>query len=127
MTEGADGTGADVREKHGVPSDPDKRRKFFLRDENRSKFTFEKGRLYQGDFFNPYLDFGKLALKLPGFSLSVVRYLNDTTHSLRYVFKNVETGELYFVLVLTLLFGEDLKDAVEADNQQTVAGSQQPT
>lgn len=126
LTEGADGTGNDVREKHGIPADPDKRRKFFLREENRAKFVFEKGRLYQGDFFNPYLDFNKLSLKLPGFSISVVRYLNDTTHHLRYVFKNVETGDLYFVIVLTLLFGQDLKSAVEADSQQAAAGGEQP-
>lgn len=125
MKEGADGSGNAVREKHGIPADPDKRRKFFLSDEHRANFAFEKGRLYQGDFFNPYLDFNKLALKLPGFSLSVVKYLNDKTHSLRYVFKNVETGELYFVVVLTLLIGHDIQAAVEADGQQTVAGSQQ--
>lgn len=124
MKEGADGSGNEVREKHSIPPDADKRRKFFLSDEHRANFTFEKGRLYQGDFFNPYLDFNKLALRLPGFSLSVVKYLNDKTHSLRYVFKNVETGDLYFVVVLTLLIGQDAKDAVGAENQQAVAGSE---
>ena len=69
---------------------------------------FEKGRLYQGDFFNPYIDFPNFSLKLPGFSLKVLKYIGDKTHCLRYVFKNRETGDLYFNINFTLLWGEQL-------------------
>lgn len=57
MTDGADGSGADIRKELDLPEAGDKRRKFFLSQENREQLVFEKGRLYQGDFFNPYLDF----------------------------------------------------------------------
>ena len=36
------------------------------------------------------------ALKLPGFSLGVMRYLDDKTHELRYVFKNRVTGAVSY-------------------------------
>ena len=57
LQEGADGSGVDVREHTGMPETADKRRKYFLSEENRDKMAFEKGRVYHGDFFNPYLDF----------------------------------------------------------------------
>ncbi|KAF1988497.1 DUF1769-domain-containing protein [Aulographum hederae CBS 113979] len=110
--EGADGEGEDVRKSLGIPDGRDKRRKFFLNKENQKAFLFEKGRVYRGDFFNPYLDFGKFALRLPGFSLSVGRYINDKTHALRYVFKNTKTGDVYFVIVMNLLFGDELEKAL---------------
>ncbi|KAK3064594.1 hypothetical protein LTS18_005769 [Coniosporium uncinatum] len=130
LTDGADGSGVEVREKSGMPDSREKRRKFFVSKENQAKVEFEAGRLYQGDFFNPYLDFGSkmqqqspeinillkvttdFALRLPGFSLSVVKYVNDKTHHLQYVFKNLVTGDVYFVVVLKLLFGEELQRAL---------------
>lgn len=113
MAEGGEGSGVDARKEAGLPDESEKRRKWMLREENRDKFVFEKGRWYQGDFYNPYLDFNNFALKLPGFSLNVERYINDKTHQLRYVFKNIETGQVYFVVVLTLLFGQELRDELE--------------
>lgn len=117
MTEGGSGDGIDVRRDAGMPEESEKRRKWMLKEENRQRFVFEKGRWYQGDFYNPYLDFSNFALKLPGFSLNVIKYINDKTHQLRYVFKNIETGDVYFVVVLTLLFGQELKDEL-ADAEQ---------
>jgi hypothetical protein len=61
------------------------------------------------------LDF---ALKLPWFSINCIRYINDKTHKLRYVFKNGETGDLYFCVVLTLLHGQDLEEAIKAEEEQ---------
>lgn len=116
--EGADGSGCAVRESHGLPESADKRRKFFLSAANREAFTFEKGRLYEVDFFNPYIDFANFALKLPGFSLKVMKYIDTKTHTLRYVFKNRRTGEMYFNVNLNLLWGEQLKQALEIDAEQ---------
>lgn len=48
MHEGADGTGRDIRDKLALPSDNEKRRKFFLEAKNRQSFVFEKGRTYSG-------------------------------------------------------------------------------
>lgn len=120
MKDGADGSGQEVRRKYGIPDSADKRKKYFLDAKNREGFSFEKGRCYQGDFFNPYLDFGKLALKLPGFSLGVVKYIDDKSHVLRYVFKNRETGDVYFNINFTLLFGEQLTDAMASEEEPQI-------
>jgi hypothetical protein len=58
------------------------------------------------------------ALKLPGFSINCIRYVNDKTHRLRYVFKNGATGELYLCVVLTLLHGADLDEAVRSEDKR---------
>ncbi|KAF2215458.1 hypothetical protein CERZMDRAFT_11920, partial [Cercospora zeae-maydis SCOH1-5] len=118
LTDGADGSGQDVRCGLGLPENHEKRRKFFLNAENRKKFVFQKGRLYQGDFYNPYLDFANFALKLPGFSLKVIRYIGDKTHCLRYVFKNRDTGDVYFNVNFTLLWGEKLQEALQEDQER---------
>lgn len=54
-------------------------------------------------------------LKLPGFSLKVIKYVGDKTHCLRYVFKNRTTGDMYFNVNFTLLWGEELQRALEKD------------
>jgi len=68
---------------------------------------------------DPYIDFGNFSLKLPGFSLSVIKYINNKSHTLRYVFKNRSTGDLYFCVFFTLLFGQDVKDALRAEEQES--------
>lgn len=57
VLEGADGDGAVVREAAGMPAEGAARKKWALTQGNLRKFTFEKGREYSCDFFNPYLDF----------------------------------------------------------------------
>lgn len=74
LTEGGTSSGLEVREKHHVPADGPHRMKYFLDEHHRKEFTFEKGREYACDFFNPYLDFNELALKLPGFTLGIMKY-----------------------------------------------------
>lgn len=113
--EGADGSGQTERENYGLPENNEKRRKFFLDPKNREKFVFQKGRCYQADFFNPYLDFGNCALKLPGFSLNVIKYIDNKSHCLRYVFKNRETEDVYLNVNLSLLWDQDLRDAMQAE------------
>jgi len=115
--EGGDGSGADERARLGLPENNEKRRKFFLDARNREAFVFEKGRCYTADFFNPYLDFGNCALKLPGFSLNVIRYVDNKSHCLRYVFKNRETGDVYVNVNISLLWEEDLRNAERAEKE----------
>ncbi len=57
VEEGAEGDGKEVREKGHLPDDGGARMKYFLNAERRKEFTFEAGREYKVDFFNPYLDF----------------------------------------------------------------------
>jgi hypothetical protein len=122
MHEGGLGDGAEVRSKLGVPENNEKRRKYFLDAHHREQFTFEKGRCYQADFYNPYLDFGNFALKLPGFSLKVIKYVDQKSHNLRYVFKNRTTGDVYLNVNFGLLWGEDLAKALEAEKHDQRPG-----
>jgi hypothetical protein len=57
LEEGADGDGEEVRKSHKLPDQGPARQKFFLTEQKLKDFTFEKGREYSNDFFNPYLDF----------------------------------------------------------------------
>lgn len=111
VEEGAEDSGHQVRQEQAIPPDSSSRKKFFLTEANREAFTFEAGRLYQSDFGNPYLDFNDFSLKLPGFSLNVIRYIDSKSHELRYTLKNKSTGDVYMVVLFTLLFGEELQAA----------------
>ncbi|KAF2435333.1 DUF1769-domain-containing protein [Tothia fuscella] len=123
LVEGADGSGVELRKRLGLPDSSDKRRKHFVKPAASESFTFEKDRLYEGDFFNPYIDFSKYSLKLPGFTLKCIKYINDKTHNLRYVFKNRINGEVYFVVVITLLFGEELEQALREEGERSRSAS----
>jgi hypothetical protein len=113
VEEGGTGSGASVRDTANIPSRWKKRRKHFLNAQNLESFVFEKGRMYHADFFNPHLDFANFSLRLPGFSISVARYIDEKTHHLRYVLKNRSTGEVLFVVFFKLLFGEELERTLE--------------
>lgn len=76
IEEGAEGDGESVRTEKAVPDVAAERKKWALHEDARAGWTWEEGRVYQGDFFNPYLDFNEFTLKLPGFSLSVLPFLN---------------------------------------------------
>ena len=118
IEEGADGSGQRIRADQGVPAKMSKRRKNFLDEKKRENFVFEAGRMYHADFFNPYLDFANFALRIPGFSISVVRYIDDKTHELRYVMKNRATDEVLFVVIFTLLFGQSLEVKLEKERKE---------
>ncbi|KAJ4298869.1 hypothetical protein N0V90_004112 [Kalmusia sp. IMI 367209] len=113
IEEGADGSGQRVRADHHIPAKTSKRRKNFLDERKLEQFTFEAGRMYQADFFNPYLDFANFALRIPGFSISVAKYIDDKTHQLRYVLKDRSTDEVLFAVIFTLLFGQKLEDTLQ--------------
>jgi hypothetical protein len=118
IEEGADGSGQRIRADQSIPAKMSKRRKNFLDEKKRENFVFEAGRLYHADFFNPYLDFANYALRIPGFSISVVRYIDDKTHELRYVLKNRATNEVLFVVIFTLLFGQSLEVKLEKERKE---------
>jgi hypothetical protein len=113
VEEGSTGSGQTIRSQQNIPSKWKKRRKHFLDAAALSSFTFEKGRMYHADFFNPHLDFANFSLRLPGFSISVAKYIDEKTHHLRYVLKNRATDEVLFVVFFKLLFGEELERTLE--------------
>ncbi|KAH0559323.1 hypothetical protein GP486_004162 [Trichoglossum hirsutum] len=101
-----------------VPVEPGRRMRHFLDEVARKEWVFEAGRVYEADFFNGYLDFNEFTLRLPGFALPILKYLDNgqetlRPHKLRYVLKNRESGLVYFVVVFTLLRkdGQDGGDA----------------
>lgn len=122
VEEGGQGSGEEVRKESGIPADAAARKKYFLTPSNRDAFVFEAGRLYQSDFGNPYLDFNDFSLKLPGFSLNVIKYVDSRTHELRYTLKNRATDEIYAVVMFTLLFGEELERVKREQGEANVDG-----
>jgi Protein of unknown function (DUF1769) len=115
VEEGAEGSGSEIRSSLSIPPDSNGRKKHFLTESNRENFTFEAGRLHQSDFGNPYLDFNDFSLKLPGFSLNVIKYVDEKTHELRYVLKNRTTDDVYAVVLLSLLFGDERDEVAQKD------------
>ncbi|KAF2132445.1 DUF1769-domain-containing protein [Dothidotthia symphoricarpi CBS 119687] len=112
--EGAHGSGEAVRKAQNIPAAPAQRQKFFLNEAHRKAFTFEAGREYQCDFFNPYLDFNEFSLKI-GYGLPAISIIGSwdgqplRTHHLRYVLKNRETDQELFVVKIELLPTEQAK------------------
>jgi hypothetical protein len=51
-----------------------------------------------------------------------LNYIDEKTHSLRYVLKNRATGEVYFVVLFTLVLLED-EGQGSAAGEQTGAGT----
>ncbi|KAL1801285.1 hypothetical protein ACET3X_001627 [Alternaria dauci] len=123
IEEGASGSGKEVRKALSMPSKWKKRRKHFLDERALSAFTFEKGRMYHADFFNPHLDFANFSLRLPGFSISVAKYVDEKTHHLRYVLKNRRTSDVLLVVFFKLLFGKELEDTLEKEKRRESAPS----
>ncbi|KAJ4395271.1 hypothetical protein N0V85_006609 [Neurospora sp. IMI 360204] len=92
---------AQVLANSGVGNDPKKRQKWALKEDAKKKWVWEYGRTYAVDFYNPYIDFGKCELKLPGFGVNVLRYWDGET-GLRYVLRNRLTKKTYLVILFTL-------------------------
>jgi len=63
IEEGADGDGQQVREEKKLPDTGAARKKHFLTEAHLKDFTFEKGRQYSNDFYNPYLDFNGMDIR----------------------------------------------------------------
>jgi hypothetical protein len=83
IQEGGSEAGLELRREKGVPDSEAARKKYFLNEERRKEWDWEAGREYGCDFFNPYLDFNDFALRLPGFTLPIMKYWDG--QGLRYV------------------------------------------
>jgi hypothetical protein len=72
--EGGDEAGTEARASIGTPDTAKARMKWALKADSKDKWVFEHGSTYCADFFNPYLDFGDFSLRLPGFTLPIMKY-----------------------------------------------------
>ncbi|KAH0361253.1 hypothetical protein KCU65_g8862, partial [Aureobasidium melanogenum] len=111
LAEGGLSDDSTIRKNHNIPTSELQRRKYFLDEKNRKDFIFEKGRCYAFDFHNGYIDWKNYALKLPGFSFGVLKYINDRTHTTRFVLKSRKTGKVCVATTFRLLYGEELEKA----------------
>ncbi|KAI1451827.1 DUF1769-domain-containing protein [Annulohypoxylon moriforme] len=106
--EGGDESGLKGRQDVGVPGTAKDRMKWALKPANKSRWVFQYGNTYCLDFFNPYLDFNEFSLRLPGFTLPIMKYWDG--QSLRYVLRNRSTDQSYLVIVFTLYLKEDVNE-----------------
>ena len=111
LAEGGLSDDSAIRQSHNIPTAESQRRKHFLDEQKRKDFKFEKGRCYAFDFHNGYIDWKNYALKLPGFSFGVLKYINDRTHTVRFVLKSRKTGKVFVATTFRLLYGEELEKA----------------
>ncbi|TPX15297.1 uncharacterized protein E0L32_004574 [Thyridium curvatum] len=116
--EGGDEDGHAARAGFGAPADARARMKWALRADAKDRWVWEYGRTYGLDFFNPYLDFSEFSLRLPGFTLPIMKYWDGQSlrspkrrsHVLRYVLRNRSTAETYLVVTFTLYRREDVEE-----------------
>ncbi|KAI5923999.1 hypothetical protein F4810DRAFT_666945 [Camillea tinctor] len=109
----------------GAPQGAKERKAWALKAPAKERWVWEYGRTYCADFFNPYLDFKELALRLPGFTLPVMKYWDGQSlsantgdqnkqrrrsHALRYVLRNRSTADTYLIVVFTLYLREDIDE-----------------
>jgi hypothetical protein len=74
IEEGGDEKGLKCRAELEMPGDSKARMKWALAEENKRKWVYEYERTYSFDFFNAYLDFSNLTLRLPGYHLPIMKY-----------------------------------------------------
>ncbi|KAI1153658.1 hypothetical protein F4825DRAFT_414120 [Nemania diffusa] len=116
--EGGDEDGLRERRGVGAPDGAKERKKWALADGSKGGWVWEFGRTYCVDFCNPYLDFGEFALRLPGFTLPIMKYWDGQglrahrkrSHTLRYVLRNRTTGETYLTVLFSLYLKEDVNE-----------------
>ncbi|KAI0169387.1 DUF1769-domain-containing protein [Hypoxylon sp. FL1284] len=116
--EGGDEDGLKERQAIGAPDVAKDRMKWALKPANKNRWVFQYGKTYCLDFFNPYLDFNEFSLRLPGFTLPIIKYWDGQSlrskpkrsHTLRYVLRNQDTNDTYLVVVFTLYLKEDVNE-----------------
>ncbi|KAI1282664.1 hypothetical protein F5Y07DRAFT_350555 [Xylaria sp. FL0933] len=116
--EGGDEAGLEARRSIGAPDGAKERKKWALANDSKDKWVFEYGKTYCVDFFNPYIDFKDFSLRLPGFTLPIMKYWDGQglrgrvkrSHTLRYVLRNRATGDTYLVILFTLYLKEDVNE-----------------
>ncbi|KAI1100306.1 DUF1769-domain-containing protein [Jackrogersella minutella] len=116
--EGGNEGGLKERQDVEAPESAKDRMKWALKPANKSRWIFQYGNTYCLDFFNPYLDFNEFSLRLPGFTLPIMKYWDGQSlrsnpkrsHTLRYVLRNRSTDDTYLVIVFTLYLKEDVNE-----------------
>ncbi|TGJ87853.1 hypothetical protein E0Z10_g938 [Xylaria hypoxylon] len=116
--EGGDEAGLEARRAIGAPDGAKERKKWALGSDSKDKWVFEYGKTYCVDFFNPYIDFKDFSLRLPGFTLPIMKYWdgqglrahNKRSHTLRYVLRNRATGDTYLAILFSLYLKEDVNE-----------------
>lgn len=120
LEEGGSTTGLSWRHTNSIPSDSSSRKKWALSPTAQSSFQWECNREYRLDFFNPYLDFNTFSLKLPGFSISVLGFMGGEDY-LRYVLREKESGEVWFVVVFSLVKREEYEEEEKTRKEKKVS------
>lgn len=130
--EGGDEGGRQWRESIGAPGEDvdattgdengngKARMKWALGADAKSKWVWKYGQGYGLDFYNGYLDFADLTLRLPGFHLPLLRYYaSDKAEktALRYVLRHRGTGEVYLAVVFRLVRSEKADGNDEEDEK----------
>lgn len=125
LEEGATGSGSAIRSDLSIPQTSAARMKYFLQDNHRSTFTFEPGRTYSCDFFNAYLDFNDLALRLPVATLHLMRFWDGQPlrYTLKQRSKDGSVDRELLVIVFTLFTGEDEDAGGDASASASVSAS----
>ncbi|KAI1421393.1 hypothetical protein F5Y12DRAFT_33891 [Xylaria sp. FL1777] len=116
--EGGDEAGLEARRAIGAPDGAKERKKWALARDSKDKWVFEYGKTYCVDFFNPYIGFQDFSLRLPGFTLPIMKYWDGQglrsrtkrSHTLRYVLRNRATDDTYLVILFSLYLKEDVNE-----------------
>ncbi|CAI2167714.1 19945_t:CDS:2 [Funneliformis geosporum] len=87
------------------------RKKYFKSKENRKNFPIKESQVWNFDFFNAYVDFNDVAIKLPGFKLGVLQYWEG--QPVRYVCKSRDSSIVFFVVIFQLI-------PIEEDDDNTI-------
>ncbi|KAJ5130220.1 Protein of unknown function DUF1769 [Penicillium bovifimosum] len=98
---------AETRKRFNIPDTVDGRRKHFQDEAHRKEFEFEPGRMYVADFGNPYLALNDFSVRLPGFTLNVMKYVGKNNHELRYTLKDMSNGRVYLAVVFSAVLCEN--------------------
>ena len=58
-------------------------------------------------------------LRLPGYHLQIGKYIDAKNHSLRYVLKNIKTGDVHFVVLFILELEEQDEEGEEGEEEES--------
>ncbi|CAG8528985.1 27618_t:CDS:2 [Dentiscutata erythropus] len=69
-----------------VSTDATSRKQYFSSKESRVNFKITENQVWDLDFFNSYIDFNKIAVKLPGLEIGILQYWDGQTRDSSVVF-----------------------------------------
>ncbi|KAF0449701.1 DUF1769-domain-containing protein [Gigaspora margarita] len=94
-----------------ISTDVTSRRHYFSSKENRMNFKITEDQVWDFDFFNSFIDFNKIAVKLPGLEIGVLQYWDG--QPFRYVCKTRDSSVVFFVVVFQLV---EVNDEINEKN-----------